>query len=63
MEIGYIPNRTSLFEAECNILATDNYKDTVYYDHTIPLIQDILFGLTDKEIEFIILEDELELNK
>lgn len=60
METGNIPNRSALFEAESEHPEKEEYKDTVYYDHTIPLIQDILFGISNKDIEFFILEDELK---
>lgn len=58
METGYIPNRSALFEAEDEIFEKEEYKDTVYYNHAIPLIQDVLFGLSNRDIEFTILEDE-----
>lgn len=60
METGYIPNRSAMFELESEHPEKEEYKDTVYFDHTIPLIQDILFGISNKEIEFCILEDELD---
>lgn len=64
METGYIPNRSALFEKEgapSNV--EQEYRDTVYYDHTIPLIQDILFGLSDKDMEFISLDDDLNTDE
>lgn len=37
METGYIPNRSAMFELESEHPEKEEYKDTVYFDHTIPL--------------------------
>lgn len=63
MKIEFIPNRSALFEKESTHSNNkEEYKDTVYFDYTIPLIQDILFGFSNKEIDFIILEEETTNN-
>jgi hypothetical protein len=64
MEIEFIPNSSALFEKESiHSNSKEEYKDTVYFNHTIPLIQDILLGFSNKELEFIILEEEVTNNE